>query len=157
MSFQQREKGQGLVEYALILVLVAIVVLGVLVLLGPQISNAYSRVISALGGTVPHTYAITSGPSVTANYNAGIHRCSYRLTMSVSVTDGGSPVSGEAVSVNVSGGPASGTPSAQTTNSSGVASWTNIEINHVDSVTSCNSGNSTVTVANGAASSSDSY
>ena len=32
-----REEGQGLVEYALILVLVAIVVIAILALLGPQI------------------------------------------------------------------------------------------------------------------------
>ena len=38
-------KGQGLLEYAIILVLVAIVVLVVLVLLGPAIGNMYSNVI----------------------------------------------------------------------------------------------------------------
>ena len=35
MLFAPKEKGQGLVEYALILVLVAIVVIAVLMLLGP--------------------------------------------------------------------------------------------------------------------------
>jgi pilus assembly protein Flp/PilA len=38
-------KGQGLLEYAIILVLVAIVVLVVLVILGPAIGNMYSNVI----------------------------------------------------------------------------------------------------------------
>ncbi len=47
-----REKGQGLVEYALLIVLIAMVVLGILTLLGPQISNAYGRVIAALSGSV---------------------------------------------------------------------------------------------------------
>ena len=37
MLFAPKEKGQGLVEYALILVLVAIVVIAVLMLLGPII------------------------------------------------------------------------------------------------------------------------
>jgi pilus assembly protein Flp/PilA len=46
-----REEGQGLVEYALILVLVAIVVIAILALLGPQISNIFSKVTSGLGGT----------------------------------------------------------------------------------------------------------
>jgi len=46
-----RQKGQGLVEYALILVLVAIVVIAILVLLGPQIANIFSRITSGLGGT----------------------------------------------------------------------------------------------------------
>jgi pilus assembly protein Flp/PilA len=47
----QNEEGQGLVEYALILVLVAIVVIAILALLGPQIANIFSRVTSGLGGT----------------------------------------------------------------------------------------------------------
>jgi pilus assembly protein Flp/PilA len=46
-----REEGQGLVEYALILVLVAIVVIAILALLGPQIANIFSQVTSGLGGT----------------------------------------------------------------------------------------------------------
>ena len=43
-----KEKGQGLVEYALILVLVAIVVIAVLALLGPAISDVFQQVIDAL-------------------------------------------------------------------------------------------------------------
>jgi pilus assembly protein Flp/PilA len=35
------ERGQGLVEYALILVLVAVVVIGVLVVLGPSIKDLF--------------------------------------------------------------------------------------------------------------------
>jgi pilus assembly protein Flp/PilA len=52
MLFLQREEGQGLVEYALILVLVAIVVIAILTLLGPQIGNVFSRITAAFtGGT----------------------------------------------------------------------------------------------------------
>lgn len=43
-----RQKGQGLVEYALILVLVAIVVIGVLSLMGGQINNAFQDVVNTL-------------------------------------------------------------------------------------------------------------
>ena len=43
-----REEGQGLVEYALILVLVAVVVIAILLILGPQIGNVFSRVTSGL-------------------------------------------------------------------------------------------------------------
>ena len=50
MLFSPKEKGQGLVEYALILVLVAVVVLAVLTLLGPIIGNVFSDVNSSLGG-----------------------------------------------------------------------------------------------------------
>lgn len=48
MLFLTREEGQGLVEYALILVLVAIVVIAILTLLGPQIGNIFSQIVNAL-------------------------------------------------------------------------------------------------------------
>jgi len=48
MLFAPKEKGQGLVEYALILVLVAIVVIAVLTLLGPIIGNVFTKVNSTL-------------------------------------------------------------------------------------------------------------
>jgi pilus assembly protein Flp/PilA len=48
MLFLPREKGQGLVEYALILVLVAIVVIAILLLLGPIIGNVFSTIVNAL-------------------------------------------------------------------------------------------------------------
>jgi pilus assembly protein Flp/PilA len=48
MLFLPREKGQGLVEYALILVLVAIVVIAILLLLGPIIGNIFSNIINAI-------------------------------------------------------------------------------------------------------------
>jgi pilus assembly protein Flp/PilA len=41
-------RGQGLVEYALILVLVAIVVFAVLMLLGPVIGNTFSAINNSL-------------------------------------------------------------------------------------------------------------
>ena len=39
------EKGQGLMEYALILVLIAVVVVAVLVAFGPFLGNLYSDVV----------------------------------------------------------------------------------------------------------------
>jgi pilus assembly protein Flp/PilA len=42
------EKGQGLVEYALILVLVSIIVLAILLLLGPTVGNMFSNIVSSL-------------------------------------------------------------------------------------------------------------
>ncbi len=46
-----REKGQGLVEYALILVLIAVVVIVILSFLGTQVSTVFSSIASALGGS----------------------------------------------------------------------------------------------------------
>ncbi len=48
MLFAPSEKGQGLVEYAFIMLLVALVVIAVLTLLGPAIGNAFSRVVSKI-------------------------------------------------------------------------------------------------------------
>ena len=48
MLFSPKENGQGLVEYALILVLVAIVVIAALMILGPLIGNVFSKVNSSL-------------------------------------------------------------------------------------------------------------
>jgi pilus assembly protein Flp/PilA len=48
MLFAPKEKGQGLVEYALILVLVAVVVIVILTILGPTIGNIFSNIIGAL-------------------------------------------------------------------------------------------------------------
>jgi pilus assembly protein Flp/PilA len=47
-SFFAKEDGQGLVEYALILVLIAIVVIGILTLLGGKVSEVFSSVNSGL-------------------------------------------------------------------------------------------------------------
>jgi pilus assembly protein Flp/PilA len=44
-----REVGQGMVEYALILVLVSIVVSVILLTMGKQIRNVFSNVVAALG------------------------------------------------------------------------------------------------------------
>lgn len=42
------QQGQGLVEYALILVLVTIIVISVLMLLGPVVGNMFSSVVNNL-------------------------------------------------------------------------------------------------------------
>jgi len=49
MLFNPREEGQGLVEYALILVLVSVVVIAILALLGPAIGNVFSTIKNNFG------------------------------------------------------------------------------------------------------------
>ena len=51
MKYLPHEEGQGLVEYALILVLVAVVVIAILTLLGPQIGNVFSKITNGLETT----------------------------------------------------------------------------------------------------------
>lgn len=48
MLYAPREEGQGLLEYALILMLVAAVVLLIVVMLGPTVGNMYSNVMANL-------------------------------------------------------------------------------------------------------------
>ncbi len=46
---RRSQHGQGMVEYALILVLVSIVVIVILLTMGNQINNVFSNVVAALG------------------------------------------------------------------------------------------------------------
>ncbi len=48
MLFAPKERGQGLVEYAIILSLVALVVIAVVRLLGPKIGNTFSNINNSL-------------------------------------------------------------------------------------------------------------
>ena len=48
MLFASKERGQGLVEYAIILALVALVVIAVVRLLGPEIGNTFSTISNSL-------------------------------------------------------------------------------------------------------------
>jgi len=50
MFFAPAQKGQGLVEYAIILALVALVVIVVVRLLGPKIGNTFSTISSSMLG-----------------------------------------------------------------------------------------------------------
>ena len=48
MLYLNRQDGQTLIEYAFILVLVAIVVLLILTILGAQVGNMFSQITSSL-------------------------------------------------------------------------------------------------------------
>ncbi len=48
MLFIPREEGQGLVEYALVILLVSVVVVVLVTVLGPGIGNMYSNVINLM-------------------------------------------------------------------------------------------------------------
>lgn len=47
MILSIREKGQGTIEYGLLIILIAIILILVLALLGSQISNFYSYIVSS--------------------------------------------------------------------------------------------------------------
>jgi pilus assembly protein Flp/PilA len=48
MLLSLKEKGQGMVEYALILVLVAVIVIAALTIMGPMVANIFSTINSSL-------------------------------------------------------------------------------------------------------------
>jgi pilus assembly protein Flp/PilA len=48
MLFAPKEKGQGLVEYAIILAFVALVVIVVVRLIGPRVGNTFSSINNSI-------------------------------------------------------------------------------------------------------------
>ncbi len=48
MLFHPHEEGQGLVEYALLIILVAIVVLIIVALFGSSVGNLYSNIVNSI-------------------------------------------------------------------------------------------------------------
>lgn len=48
MLFLPHEEGQGLLEYGLVIILVAIVVVAVLLILGPRVGDMFSTVVNAV-------------------------------------------------------------------------------------------------------------
>ena len=50
LGIHQEEKGQTLIEYALLVVLIAVVVIVALNLLGPQINTVFNNIRTELGG-----------------------------------------------------------------------------------------------------------
>jgi pilus assembly protein Flp/PilA len=48
MLFAPKERGQGLVEYAIILAFVALVVISVVRFLGPRIGNTFSTISNSM-------------------------------------------------------------------------------------------------------------
>ncbi len=90
----KRERGQGLVEYALILVLVAIVVIAILLLLGPVVGNVFSNVVSHLDIPVgPGHIASVGTANVSGNVVVTV-TVSQATTVTLSVTQGSGTIVG---------------------------------------------------------------
>jgi pilus assembly protein Flp/PilA len=120
----KREEGQGLVEYALLLVLVAIAVIVILAMIGDEVRSVYARVIAGLNGqTISGTgteYVVTG---FDVSVSGGPALCTVTAT-NVQVTvfeDGllaGAGVSATAVADAPGGGSGSG---SGTTDENGIA------------------------------------
>ncbi len=92
------EKGQGLVEYALILVLVAIVVIAILLTLGPVVGEVYSEVAGVLG----YTPITNVSAARTGNGHGNDVAVTVTVSTNTSVTSTDSQ-SGQSVTVSCSG------------------------------------------------------
>lgn len=87
IKFPNREEGQGLVEYALILVLVAVVVIAILLQVGPALGEAFGRVTAVLkqGGVITSSGSITE-VSI-AEFSKGGFGTPSSLKVAVTVSD----------------------------------------------------------------------
>ncbi len=122
MRIRKKEEGQGLVEYALLIVLVAIVIVVVLALMGRTVTTVYAQIIAGLNGqTLDGTgteYVVTNVGVTVSNPPS----CTVKVGGKVVVFedgqlgDAGIGVSGTASWSGYGGGPVSGT-----TDSSGTA------------------------------------
>ena len=125
MRIPKNEKGQGLVEYALLLVLVAIVVILILAVLGRQVRTVFAQVYAGLNGQTLDGSGIEYiivGPGADATGGPGI--CTVTVSASVMVLEDGDLAE---AGVNVSGSASwppnnNPVPINGTTDSSGTAS-----------------------------------
>ncbi len=84
-KFPTREEGQGLVEYALILVLVAIVVIAILLQLGPELRLAFGKITAVLQGSGVITSSGTID-DIDANFSSVFGSPNGNLTVTVTVS-----------------------------------------------------------------------
>jgi pilus assembly protein Flp/PilA len=121
------EKGQGLVEYALILVLVAIVVMIILALLGPAIGNVFSNIVAAIGNPGGGASIYNVGPATQAGpiVTVVFQRASTSINVSASATSGSASVScsGTSCTCTVTGAGSSGTVTISGGGTSVSRSW----------------------------------
>jgi pilus assembly protein Flp/PilA len=101
LKTQKRERGQGLVEYALILVLVAVVVIGVLSVVGGGVSNVYCTVIGGLNRTSTCTGQQASQPGTLTSSQYAVTSNQYRVYISYN----GTRTDGVSVTCSASSGP----------------------------------------------------
>lgn len=104
ISLNHREKGQGLVEYALILVLVSITVIAILSFLGDTVGGVFQTVDAALNR---QEISDTGTSYVIGGFSASSSGSTFNCTVtipSVSVTrydDGEAVGAGQSVTINV--------------------------------------------------------
>lgn len=125
-SHKRLEEGQGLIEYALILVLISIAVIITLSLLGDSIGGVFWQVDAALSGQTISgngTEYVVGGFS--ASSSGGPAVCSVQTSaFAVTVLQNGQPAAaGQTVSVSISATGGASASASATTDASGQASF----------------------------------
>lgn len=126
MKIPQKEEGQGLVEYALVLVLVAIVIIAILTILGTQVMVVFARVSAGLNGQViagQGVEAVVTGYD--SNIKSGTVGCQGTISnVTVIGLEDGNVLKDGSVSFKVfADGTQQGSTYFVTTNSSGTATY----------------------------------
>jgi len=87
-SNKKQEKGQGLVEYAIILALVAIVVIGVMTVLGKKVCNTMNGVSNSLDGGSGSNCgsAAAQSPAAAANAAFAFHCANRGIASGITTT-----------------------------------------------------------------------
>lgn len=143
----KREKGQGLVEYALILVLVSVAVIAIMIFLGGSVGDVFQDVADTLSGqTISGTGTEYTIGGFSASATGGPAVCSVSVS-AISVTkyqDGERVGAGESVSISISATGGGSTSGSGTTDANGVAtiSATTLSGNCSGQVTASGGGNS---------------
>jgi pilus assembly protein Flp/PilA len=123
MRIPRKEEGQGLVEYALLIVLVAIVIIVILSLLGRTVTTVFAQVYAGLNGQAldgTGTEYVVTG--VSASAVGAPPSCTVSVSASVVVFEDGQ-LAGAGVGVSGSASwPLGGGAVGGTTDSSGTAS-----------------------------------
>lgn len=127
MKAPDRESGQGLVEYGLILILVAIVVIVALQLFGTSVVVVYARVMAGLNGQAYSGVGqevLVTGFDVTVSGGPAVCTVTVSNTNLVGLQDG-QPLANTSVSVSASASGTSSQTISGTTNGGGLATSTN--------------------------------
>jgi len=129
MKIRKREEGQGLVEYALVLVLVAVIIIAILTVLGSAVVGVYARVLAGLNGQVltgSGTEYIVGGYDLAVDCSGGPAIVTVS-DMSVIVMQDGEPAGNTAVSITVQTSSNSGIANG-TSNANGTASGMSVTV-----------------------------
>lgn len=139
MNIPEREQGQGLVEYALLLALIALIVLVILTVLGTQVVLAFARVAGGLNGD--KLDVANNDRAVIVNYESsgGGGNCTISNIYYVGVNSDGSIITNDSVPATIM---VNGQPRGSLNGSAGSSGLAN----HAGSVSFSGSCSQTVTL-----------